>query len=98
MAGETPTKKDFFISYTGADQPWAEWIAWQLEEEGYSVTLQAWHFKPGNNFVHEMQTALEQCEKTLAVVSDRYLHSKFAMAEFYAAYVDDPLGWRAPHK
>ena len=22
--------KDFFISYNGADQRWAEWIAWQL--------------------------------------------------------------------
>src|SRR5712691_1751697 len=24
--------KDFFISYRGLDQPWAEWIAYQLEE------------------------------------------------------------------
>ena len=23
---------DFFISYTKADQLWAEWIAWKLEE------------------------------------------------------------------
>jgi hypothetical protein len=26
---------DFFISYTSADRAWAEWIAWQLEAEGY---------------------------------------------------------------
>ncbi len=32
--------KDFFISYNGADQRWAEWIAWQLEEASYSVILQ----------------------------------------------------------
>lgn len=28
--------KDFFISYNSADRTWAEWIAWQLEEAGYT--------------------------------------------------------------
>src|SRR5260370_5998347 len=36
------TWKDFFISYHRADRAWAEWIAWQLEEEGYSGLLQVW--------------------------------------------------------
>jgi TIR domain len=38
---------DFFVSYTSADQAWAEWIAWQLEAEGYQVVVQAWNFRPG---------------------------------------------------
>jgi hypothetical protein len=38
---------DFFVSYTGVDSAWAEWIAWQLKEAGYTVTIQAWHFRPG---------------------------------------------------
>src|SRR5664280_1535190 len=33
---------DFFISYTGADRQWAEWIAWQFEETGYVARIQAW--------------------------------------------------------
>jgi len=33
---------DFFVSYTSADRAWAEWIAWQLEVEGYQVVVQAW--------------------------------------------------------
>jgi len=28
---------DFFISYTGVDHAWAEWIAWQLQAAGYVV-------------------------------------------------------------
>jgi len=32
-------KKDFFISYTGADRQWAEWIAWHLEQAGYSTII-----------------------------------------------------------
>jgi hypothetical protein len=42
---------DFFISYNGADKAWAEWIAWQLEEERFTTILQAWDFRPGGNFV-----------------------------------------------
>lgn len=38
---------DFFVSYTGKDQAWAEWIAWQLQQSGRSVLLQAWHFHAG---------------------------------------------------
>ena len=32
---------DFFVSYTSADRAWAEWIAWQLEQAGYQVIVQA---------------------------------------------------------
>jgi len=32
---------NFFISYNSADRQWAEWIAWQLEEAGYTTVLQA---------------------------------------------------------
>jgi hypothetical protein len=46
---------DFFVSYTSADRAWAEWIAWQLEAEGYTVVVQAWDFTPGRSWTHEMQ-------------------------------------------
>jgi hypothetical protein len=41
--------KDFFISYNSADKGWAEWIAWQLEEAGYTTILQAWDFRWRSN-------------------------------------------------
>jgi len=31
---------DFFLSYTQADRDWAEWIAWILEEKGYTTIIQ----------------------------------------------------------
>jgi hypothetical protein len=55
----------FFISYTGADRVWAEWIAWQLEEAGHKVKILAWDFSPGGNFVVEMQKATVECERTI---------------------------------
>ena len=84
-------KKDFFVSYTGKDRQWAEWIAWQLEEAGYSVIIQAWDFRPGGNFVLDMQKAAE-AERTIAVLSPDYLQRPFPQAEWAAAFAADPTG------
>jgi TIR domain len=43
--------RDFFISYTSADLPWAEWIAWELEAAGYTTLIQAWDFRPGTVYL-----------------------------------------------
>lgn len=89
---QAPDKKDFFISYNSADTGWAEWIAWVLEEQGYSVHVQAWDFRPGNNFVHEMQVGAASAERTIALLSPGYLGSRFTAAEWYAAFARDPRG------
>jgi hypothetical protein len=39
--------RNFFVSYTGADAAWAEWIAHTLEANGHTTVLQAWDFRPG---------------------------------------------------
>lgn len=80
--------KDFFISYNRADRAWAEWIAWQLEEAGYSVTLQAWDFGPGSDFIQEMDSALKEAQQTIAVLSPNYLQSKFAGVEWHTALAE----------
>lgn len=84
--------KNFFISYNQADLIWAEWIAWQLEDAGYSTIIQAWDFRPGSNFVEEMQRALLNAERVIAVISPDYLSSEYAGAEWDAAFAEDPLG------
>jgi|SRR6266571_2274826 hypothetical protein len=83
----------FFISYTHVDRPWAEWIAWQLEDAGYPCRLQAWDFLPGSNFVQEMDQAT-QAQRTLLVLSPEYLHSSFTKPEWQAAFAHDPTGER----
>jgi hypothetical protein len=78
-----------FVSYTGADQAWAEWIAWQLEQAGHQAVLQAWDFRPGENFVVQMRRALDTAERTLAVVSAAYLQSVYGSDEWTAAFIHD---------
>lgn len=81
--------KDFFISYTGNDRTWAEWIAWILEEAGYSVVIQAWDFRVGGNFVLDMQKATE-ANQTIAVLSSIYLQKPFPQSEWATAFAQDP--------
>jgi tetratricopeptide (TPR) repeat protein len=85
-------QKDFFVSYNKADRQWAEWIAWTLEESEYSVVIQAWDFRPGGNFVLEMQRATVEAQKTIAVLSEDYLKSAFTQPEWAAAFAQDPQG------
>jgi hypothetical protein len=84
--------KDFFISYTKNDQAWAEWIAWTLEAAGYSTVIQAWDFLPGSNFVLEMHRAATEANRTIAVLSEKYLESTFTQPEWAAAFAQDPQG------
>lgn len=85
---------DFFISYTSEDRAWAEWIAWQLEQDGYRVLIQAWDMVPGSNWVHRMQAGVRESSRTVAVLSRTYLSSVYGQAEWHAAWRDDPLGER----
>jgi tetratricopeptide (TPR) repeat protein len=90
MAGEA--RKDFFISYNQADKAWAEWIAWELENAGYTIIIPAWDFRPGGNFVLEMQKAAASATRTIAVLSPDYLTSQFTQPEWAAAFAQDPTG------
>lgn len=87
-----PGSIDFFISYTGADQGWAEWMAWTLEEAGYSTILQAWDFPSSSYFVHKMHEATQIARRTIAVLSHAYLDSAYAEAEWQEAWRNDPRG------
>ena len=85
-------KIDFFISYRSWDESWATWLAWQLEDAGYTTFLQAWDFRPGGNFVNQMQKGTTECARTLAVLTPAYFESGFTKAEWYAAFAHDPAG------
>lgn len=86
-----PSPPDVFVSYNRADRAWAEWIAWVLEEAGYSVTIQAWDFRPGGNFVLYMQQATS-ARHTVAVLSPSYLAAEYTQPEWAAAFARDPRG------
>src|SRR5512132_2291628 len=87
MTNTLDGKRDFFISFNNADRSWATWIAWVLEEKGYSVFFQDWDFK--GNFVLEMDKVHQQSRRTLAVVSPNYFASSFTAPEWAARFKEE---------
>ncbi len=79
-------KKDFFISYNKANKDWAKWIGGTLEENGYSVYLQAWDIVPGNDFIERMNAFLECSKNYIAVYSQEFYNSEYCMKEFQTAF------------
>ncbi len=77
MSNSSSDRVDFFVSYNHADEKWATWIAWELEQAGFSFVIQAWDFRPGNNFVLEMQDAAAKADRTIMVLSPNHLASNF---------------------
>jgi len=91
---EGPKEVDFFVSYTGADRAWAEWIAWQLKEAGYSVLLHAWDFRPGEHFMGKMDEVVRTCKRMLAVLSPPFhlkLRGSLRIEGFSMAQPDQPV-------
>ena len=92
MARTDDETLDFFISYHHDDREWAEWIAWTLEEAGWSVLLQAWDFRAGQSFIGNMDDGVARAKRTLAVLSPDYFASPYCKAEWTAALAQDPDG------
>jgi len=63
----------FFISYDKSNRDWARWIAWHLQQAGFSVVPFEKTAQPGTNVAAEMQVALKQAENVIAVISLEYL-------------------------
>ncbi|TCB93390.1 toll/interleukin-1 receptor domain-containing protein [Micromonospora zingiberis] len=74
-----------FISYAGPDRPWAEWVAWHLEQAGYTVELDLWDWAAGDNAVVRMSQALDRADRVVALFSEDYFeHQRFTTDEWTA--------------
>ena len=84
-------RADFFVSHAGADRAWAEWVAWQLTEAGYTVELDVWDWAAGQNFVTAMSDALDRCDRVVALFSAAYFdRSRYTTEEWSAAALHVP--------
>jgi hypothetical protein len=73
-AGYVPSDERLFISYAGPDRPWAEWVGWQLQDAGYSVELDVWHWGVGDDLVERVNRTLTQ-GRTVALFSQDYFEA-----------------------
>jgi tetratricopeptide (TPR) repeat protein len=82
----TMGKRDFFISYNKADKDLAKQIGKILADNGYSVHIQAWGIRPGNDFIKKMNEFLEDSKGFIAVVSRNYFDSPYCDIEWWTAF------------
>lgn len=68
---------DVFVSYRHGppDAATARTLAEALEAEGYAVAIDGRDFAPQDHFLTEMERCIRQSRFTLALISERYLHS-----------------------
>lgn len=79
-------KKDFFVSYNKEDKAWAKWIAGTLEENGYTVYMQAWDISHGDDFIDQMNKFLESSTGYIPVISNSFLDSPYCKKELSTAF------------
>jgi tetratricopeptide (TPR) repeat protein len=84
--------REFFVSFTGADQPWAEWLLAELDAAGYSSVSQLRDFVPGNNIPLAMDKAARRARRTLGVLSPRALEAPYVREEWAQRLFSDPTG------
>ena len=97
-------RKDFFVSHAGADRAWAEWVAWQLTDAGYTVELDVWDWAAGQNFMTAMSDALDRCDRVVALFSAAYFErERYTIDEWRRRHCTRPVlardawfrcGWR----
>lgn len=85
-------RQDFFISYAPDDQPWAEWIALQLEQAGHTIRIEAWDFRPGSNLILETDNTIRTSNRTLLVLTPAYLQAALTQAHWSTVFLSDPTG------
>ncbi len=61
--------------YHHQDRLWAEWVAWHLEENGFTCILPDWDFQAGSNFDLEMTRASFSAERIVMILSPNYLRT-----------------------
>jgi hypothetical protein len=68
-----PRSARIFISHTGRDRAWADWVRWHLETVGCQTELDSVDWPPGTNFIQAMDEALRRDNPMLVLLSAAYL-------------------------
>src|SRR3954471_2465328 len=90
MTDASDAKRHFFISFTGADRPWARWLARTLTEAGYTYWFQDQDF--AGSIPRSIAEAHARSERTILLLSEAYACSGWCRAEWEARTMEDPAG------
>jgi hypothetical protein len=72
---------DIFISYTGQDRPWADWIGRELEALGHVPHIHDWEISAGGNIMEWMDKRHDEADHVLCIISETYLTKPYSSLE-----------------
>lgn len=75
------TGSHYFLSFTGVDREWADWIGYVMTETGHHVSNHNWEIKAGQNFIKWMNEHLNACDHIICLLSNSYVEAAFSRAE-----------------
>ena len=78
-----------FISYNIDDFTIANFLRIDLLNEGYEVWMDRWEISVGQSIVHEVDTALSDCDFMLLLLSEAALSSYWVSAEWQSMFMDE---------
>ena len=78
LASSSVTTEPIKPGLNGLPGPWKK-------RAGHQAIIQAWDFRPGGNFVLDMQRVAAETDKTLVVLSENYLKAEFTQPKWAAA-------------
>jgi len=84
--------REFFLSFTGADRPWAEWLLAELDAAGHSSVSQLRDFVAGGNIALDMDRAARRARRTLGVLSPQALQAPYVQQEWAQRLATDSTG------
>lgn len=73
---------NIFISYSGAQRPWAEVLASNLLAAGKEVFFDRWNLIPGTHWVQELANAIDDCAAAVLIVSPEAYESGWIKDEY----------------
>ena len=77
---------NIFVSYTGSDRHWAQWIGGELSALGHRPRIHEQEVRGGDSFIGWMNQRLRDADHTLCIISPAYLvAAPFSQGEFEAA-------------
>lgn len=85
-------QRDFFISYSKADEAIARRIYGVLADAGFSAYVQFNDFPNGSNFIYEMNHGIANSDRFIALYSEAYWSSEMCQSEWSSAFRSDPTG------
>ena len=74
-----------FLSYRSSEADFALRLAASLKNAGVKLWMDRLDIQPGDDWIHALQRAVNECAAVIAILSPDYIHSRYCRRELARA-------------